>query len=85
MAEPKAYEPVSQRGNRSGLQALLGGRLQLFWAGTWSAQWNLVGSIFRGQRKAFGLHQYRAGRAGCVSCCHRWPQKSASKSGSNNL
>jgi len=49
MAEPQSYEPVSQRGNRSGLQALLGGRLQLFWAGTWSAQWNLVGSIFRGQ------------------------------------
>jgi len=60
MAEPKAYEPVSQRGNRSGLQALLRGRLQLFRLGTGSEQWSLVDSIFRDQGQAFGLHQHWA-------------------------
>jgi len=75
MAEPQAYEPVSQRGNRCGLQALLGGRLQLFRAGTRSVQWSLVDSVFRGQGQTVRLHQHWARFIGWIPRQSRCPQK----------
>jgi len=79
MAEPQAYEPVSQRGNRCSLQALLGGRLQLFRIGSDSKKRNLVGSIFSGQQQAVHLHQYWAQLIGLVPCSRRWTQKVSMK------
>jgi len=49
MAEPQAYEPVSQRGNRCDIWALLRRRFQLLRFGSDTVRWNLLDSIFRGQ------------------------------------
>jgi len=53
MAEPQAYEPVSQRGNRSGLQASLGGRLQLTSGWCWFHTMRFGGCHF--QRSGAGI------------------------------
>jgi len=85
MAEPKAYEPVTRGAIGAAYKLYSEDDCSLRRVGADSTRWDLVDAIFRGQGQAFGLHKHRTGRIGWVPRCHRWPQKSGSRSGTKLL